>query len=395
MKTTEIVAITVAIAATFILSACGGGGGGGGAVPPPPPPPPPAATLSGQFKDSNVEGLAYTTPSLSGTTDALGTFTYRAGEIVAFSVGAVTLGSASAGPLLTPIDLVAGGSASDAEVINISRFLLLLDEDEDPTNGIRISAAVRQAAVNWTQPDFAAADLGNELVTIISDIASVDARTAALPTSIAAQSHIEGTLYCINSGVFLGTRTQSGAVIGNLLMLMDPRSGIMRASFSGNGRDFTGAQPVTADRQRGFNLTRGGDDNIEGQFDTDDEVSGVWAISGETGEFTATRFVGDPSASLKFVGEVAVTGARISDLNNVMVFGTNSQGSISGGIYVLLTGNETIRLSGTITGQDISMQSTASNASYIGSYNASLKFDGTFTSNSGGGIWQAQGCILN
>jgi hypothetical protein len=95
-----------------IVAACGGGGGGGET--PSASNPPSATTLTGQFKDGNVAGLAYRTATRSGTTDADGRFEYLAGESVSFAVGGVALGSAPARAVVTPIDLVADGR-SDAE----------------------------------------------------------------------------------------------------------------------------------------------------------------------------------------------------------------------------------------------------------------------------------------
>lgn len=394
----KISAYTVLISA-FLFSACGGGGGGGGAPPPPgspPPPPPPQATLSGQFKDSNVEGLAYTTPSLSGTTDALGTFTYRAGESVEFSIGGVSIGSAPGDATLTPVDLVAGGSSNDTEVVNIARFLLLLDENEDPSDGIRISTAVRQAAANWTQVDFSVTDLGNELVTIISDVASVDGRVASLPGAPQAQAHLSATAHCILAGVFAGTRTFSGGVSGDLVMVMNPVTGVMRASFGGNtGADFSSSEGVSVDELRSFNLTRSGDnDNIEGRFDSMDELSGVLSIGGQSGQFTVSRFAGDAASKFKFVGNMATGSSALDTLTFPMILRVDAAGTIVGNHYVVMSGTG-LSLGGSLVGQDFEMLGSADNAMYTGSHDASLLAMGNVITGNASYVWRAQGCRLN
>ncbi|NBW55555.1 MAG: hypothetical protein EBR42_09680, partial [Betaproteobacteria bacterium] len=70
------------------LCACGGGGGGGAAVS--------AASVSGlatgHLIDSSVEGVTYTVTTkdgqtITGVTDASGTFKYVDGEKVVFSIG--------------------------------------------------------------------------------------------------------------------------------------------------------------------------------------------------------------------------------------------------------------------------------------------------------------------
>ena len=80
--------------------------------------------------------------------------------------------------MVTPVDLVTGGSADDTEVRNIVRFLLMLDQNEDPSDGISISQPVRDLAANWPQIEFTASDLDNELVNIIAEVASADGRAA-------------------------------------------------------------------------------------------------------------------------------------------------------------------------------------------------------------------------
>ena len=47
--------------------------------------------LTGRFLDSAVEGIDYTSGSVSGTTDSSGTFQYTQGQTVSFSVRDVTI----------------------------------------------------------------------------------------------------------------------------------------------------------------------------------------------------------------------------------------------------------------------------------------------------------------
>ena len=94
----------------------GGGGGDGGAKP----------ELTGQFIDSAVAGLYYeASPSgLMGTTDASGTFKYKAGDTIEFYVGEILVGSAPAVPIMTPVTLVVGAvDETHSVVINIAAFL--------------------------------------------------------------------------------------------------------------------------------------------------------------------------------------------------------------------------------------------------------------------------------
>ncbi|CAB1080689.1 hypothetical protein D1AOALGA4SA_8368 [Olavius algarvensis Delta 1 endosymbiont] len=139
--THAIVAKVVAIvaAAGIIWTGCGGGGGSNGSTSP--------TVISGTFVDSPVKGLAYETASQSGLTDEKGTFKYIAGETVAFYIGDIALGESAAKETITPIDLVAGAvDETDPTVTNICRFLLSLDHDGNPDNGINLSPQTRQEA---------------------------------------------------------------------------------------------------------------------------------------------------------------------------------------------------------------------------------------------------------
>lgn len=127
------------------------------------------------------------------------------GRQVSFSLGNLTLGSTTGQSVITPIDLVAGGSSSSTEVLNLVRLLLMLDSDGDPGNGITISSAVQSVAENWTDVDFTSDDFSSELVPIISDAASVDGTSHSLPSATTAQSHLESTLLCVRAGAYTGT----------------------------------------------------------------------------------------------------------------------------------------------------------------------------------------------
>ncbi|GBC60314.1 hypothetical protein DENIS_1265 [Desulfonema ishimotonii] len=101
----------------------------------------------GQFLDGPVEGLAYKTPTQAGLTDENGRFLYMEGETITFSLGGIVLGQGLAVPLMTPLDLTEGAcDETHPEVINICRFLLTIDDDNEPDDGIFIAEAVRENA---------------------------------------------------------------------------------------------------------------------------------------------------------------------------------------------------------------------------------------------------------
>ena len=104
-------------------------------------------TLTGVFIDSAVQGLEFETATQSGTTNATGEFQYLSGEIITFSIGTMVLPSATGAEMITPIELAAGTTDSEATATNIARLLQSLDEDGDPTNGIVIPAGAADIAV--------------------------------------------------------------------------------------------------------------------------------------------------------------------------------------------------------------------------------------------------------
>lgn len=163
---------------TLFLSACGGGGDGDSTSSSS------SDILSGQFVDSAVQGLGYTTLSQSGYTDADGRFSYKAGEIIEFRIGELLLGYAQAKAVITPMDLVGALSADDPTAVNIAQLLQTFDIDGDPSNGIAL-------------PPSADLDAGTNLgddAAIITALSNFDANLTTLVPDADAQSHLEQTL---------------------------------------------------------------------------------------------------------------------------------------------------------------------------------------------------------
>jgi Tol biopolymer transport system component len=189
MKTIQFCICTLAL---LILTACSDGGSSSsepneqlGVAP---------NEKQGVFIDSAVEGVTYTTPTLSGTTDSDGTFVYLFGEVVTFSIGGITLGSAVGQPQLTPIDLVPGAiDATDQQVTNILRFVQSLDADSDPSNGISIpTAALTNAAgqtLDFNQATVAFEVDANALLALLYPLPAI---SPALVSEVAALAHFTG-----------------------------------------------------------------------------------------------------------------------------------------------------------------------------------------------------------
>jgi hypothetical protein len=203
----------------MLLSACGGGGGETT-----------SDAMTGAFVDSPVSGLHYVTDSLEGTTDAQGRYHYRAGEIVEFSLGGVTLGQAGAAATVTPSDLTGHGLADmDSRSRNMLRLLQTLDEDCNPSNGITINAAIQQRAdalnmaLPETQLEF---EQSAELLTLLSESGCADTWVTELQAElhyrVAMQSEAAAALAKVALIVLDGATTPVAAVdeYGNSITLL-------------------------------------------------------------------------------------------------------------------------------------------------------------------------------
>ncbi|QYS93352.1 PepX_C domain-containing protein [Trichoderma simmonsii] len=104
--------------------------------------------LSGRFDDGPLVGLGYRTASQQGVTDEQGRFFYQPGEIVSFSIGNLSIGSALGGSLTlaTLRDSVTELGNPDLalpETVNRARFIQSLAVETDLRNGVSIDDTVR------------------------------------------------------------------------------------------------------------------------------------------------------------------------------------------------------------------------------------------------------------
>jgi len=189
---TPVLLVMLACAILFCATGCSSGHGGGVAATP-------ENAQKGFFIDSPVEGLEYRTSSWSGFTDEQGGFYYQQGEQITFSIGDVVLGRTAAKPIITPVDL--GGSpptTSNRKVVNISRLLLSLDQDGDPTNGITISRSIHDALkdlrVDLTDPALDTSAGIREMFDRLNGMGIYPEEVTRLVSAEEAQIHLENTL---------------------------------------------------------------------------------------------------------------------------------------------------------------------------------------------------------
>ena len=185
-----ILALVNILAFTF-LSSCGGGGGGDA-----------PGSITGIFLDSVVNGLKYkANPSgHTGTTQMGGKFICKEGDTIGFYVGDVALGQTLCKEIVTPIDLVPGAidetdPLKNPIVINIARFLLTLDDDQQETMHINISIdttkEVTGTPIDITNPEL---DFDNDV--FLEALFIMLDRTPV--TASEAQFHLRTALTSIN-----------------------------------------------------------------------------------------------------------------------------------------------------------------------------------------------------
>ena len=379
----------VALLATVMLCACSGGSGSSDTSSP--------TAKTGVFKDSNVSGLQYTTSSgQSGVTDASGHYSYMTGDTVTFSVGGVTLGNTAASGVVTPVDLVAGGSSSSPAVVNIVRFLMMLDSNGNPDDGITISAQVQTAAEAWADLDFSDPDFDTNVAALITECITADSGAHLLPDAATAQNHLEGSLRCAYSGAFRGTF--SGSDRGTFGVIVDCQTGEVRgAAFSTTYDSLTegyGTGSIDYDQTMAF-ITGFVDAGatFQGRLTSPNAMSGTWQddYGSDHGNFSGNRIGGAVEASYRYTGlfyndDTATGGVLAMDVS----------GDVITGVGYGIENNEQFTVSGTLSGSTIT--ATTSNGVQIsGTMNGDDTFDGTWNDPAHGeyGTFDGCGCQLN
>ena len=182
---------------SLILSACGGGSSVSTNTPPTSSP----NSQTGYVIDGPVKGLRYTRNSgASAITPADGSFEFIPQETVRFFLGSIPLGTVVTTVntvFVTPRQLANG---DDAIRTNIGRFLITLDSDQDPSNGIDLTNAVQQAASSFSGiVDFSNFD-GSALATFARNANNDGERD--IVSDEAAKAHLDASETDIADGQY-------------------------------------------------------------------------------------------------------------------------------------------------------------------------------------------------
>jgi hypothetical protein len=152
MKTLSLLSLAV----FSVLAGCGGSDNEAPARP----------STTGVFLDGAVENLDYVAGTAAkASTTSKGEFTCYAGDTVSFSIGGIALGSAPCAATITPLQLAGVTDIKDVKVINRLLALQLLDEDSDPSNGIKLAADVKTALASRSADFSASATTFNTAMT--------------------------------------------------------------------------------------------------------------------------------------------------------------------------------------------------------------------------------------
>jgi|GEM_PF-6988446 len=179
----------------------------------------------GRFIDAAVENLRFSSEAGSGFTDEAGTFIYRGSNQVEFTIGNLSLGSTIGDNIVSPINLVVGGSLQSEAVINRAILLQSLDADDELDNGIQIPAAAHTVDTNNVLLQQSTAQFTTDPNTLIFVRNAKNDQAATLVSATSAQDNLAAALNEVaqnsDSGdnTITATASPATAQIGDLVTL--------------------------------------------------------------------------------------------------------------------------------------------------------------------------------
>jgi hypothetical protein len=308
----------VIAAATVYLCACSGGSGDSDSASGDSQE---LGVQEGFFRGGNVAGLDFVSGAQKGTTDESGAYACETDRLVTFSVGSVTLGETDCASVAHAAALTESGLPTDRVALNIVRFLMMLDQDQDPENGIFISEPLRSVAPSWNQLDFSVDDFESELYQVASDIASIEPRVPSVPDKVAAFEFLDTSLSCAYSGVYISRfQGETGLPLNAALSIFrDPATNVDAGEFFLIRQDWPLPVFLNSTSKLMLETLPHVADNATffADFVSPDQVMGSWrdAITVEnadrTGDFDVIR-VGFVDGKYRFVGTLTVPLIGIS-----------------------------------------------------------------------------------
>ncbi len=206
MSMRKKLSLAVILAVSLGIFGCGGGGSSSEETTTTSSSSVETSLLTGQLIDSPVGGVSYETSSgISGVTDNNGYFQYKEGDTVTFSVGKVILGTVEAQSVVTVMD-IASQNLSYEQMLEIqnrlklmSSFLIALDEDGDPQNGIKIDQEKVEEINAQMENEFDFSNMNMENLDFSSLLASMplpdDIKQQMEECATEAEDHVSDTLF--------------------------------------------------------------------------------------------------------------------------------------------------------------------------------------------------------
>ncbi|WP_151900425.1 hypothetical protein [Sulfurimonas hydrogeniphila] len=230
---TNIKSLGLKVIATAILGlsliGCGGGGGGDGLSNESTPTDTTPATYTGTFVDSPVQGLQYSTATLSGITDNQGRFNYKDGETVTFKIGNLVLGSAIGGNVITPLTFNGESDLNNIGVkaTNIARILQSLDENPSNSGLIKIPSSLKN--LNLSNIDL---ESEADLNTILQKAQDITTKAYVLKDSATAKADMKKYIGLYNKYEIITAGYYSGIGVRYYLLTMPSDGNIVLDSTS-------------------------------------------------------------------------------------------------------------------------------------------------------------------
>ena len=261
----------------------------------------------GIFIDAPCAGLDYVAArgkddEIKGVTDANGTFTYVPGENVVFLIGGLCLGEAPASARMTPLQLVGATDVTDPAATNLARLLQTLDDDASLSNGIQVTATVREAAsshwLDFSLPvdSFATDPLTVGIVQILTTATQAGERP--LVSAAEAQANLESGIRAGYEGTYQGKYCSSepGYRGGEWTMEVGP-NGQVSITFRGSPAfTYNGTMDLNG---RVDIFTANG--SLRGSFTP--TFNGIWSFN--LGTISGTFYTGSAHCGLQKSGVVS------------------------------------------------------------------------------------------
>jgi len=228
----------------------------------------PASPLrTGVFLDSaEVEGLSYTTATMSGKTNSLGEFTFNAGERITFSVGGLALPEVQAADFVTAVTLF---GSNETAVADLSRLLQSMDEDNILDNGISLPSDV-ESVTSDTQIEFGEPGFDTQAQALLMQVNGPQASLVDAETAVANlnQALVDNRLVladCSAEHPFVGRSAELSSlahgVSGTVTVINDCELEVTNFNYDGGGpsvyfyaavdRDYSGNSFIIGERLSG------------------------------------------------------------------------------------------------------------------------------------------------